>query len=170
MTVVGEEFTNMFVGVGTSGSADTFQRIYGTNIRSLRICPKSAAAGATPLTWRRSSLEARSVFGEHQKLKHGKHPKTAEDLAKAGIPTVVTTMSENPEKSPVECIKLIGQLFGKEQRAKEIADFIEAQFTIIKSQNLSGKKDKPTVYQEKGSGTAEEKRRHLNNRRLGQHH
>ncbi len=44
MTVVGEEFTNMFVGRGHLGKRDTFLRIYGDKYPQLRICPKSAAA------------------------------------------------------------------------------------------------------------------------------
>ncbi len=157
MTVVGEEFADMFVGVGTSGSADTFQRIYGEKYPQLKDMPKIGGGGSNAFDVEAIIALKPDLFLLNTRSSSMENTlKTAEDLAKAGIPTVVTTMSENPEKSPVECIKLIGQLFGKEQRAKEIADFIEAQFAILKSQNLSGKKDKPTVYQEKGSGTAEE--------------
>ena len=78
-----------------------------------------------------------------------------EQLTKAGIPIVLidvpgsdlTTSSQNT-------IRLLGQIFEKEERSNEVCTFLDAQFALIKDKNLAQRTDKPTVYYEK-SGHAE---------------
>ena len=47
-------------------------------------------------------------------------------------------------------------IFEREERAQEISEFLDEQFKVINSKNLAEKTDKPTFYQEKGSGTKDE--------------
>lgn len=75
-------------------------------------------------------------------------------LEKAKIPTVMLNVQSNPMENSQPAIELLGQIFDCEDRAKEIGDFINAQFQLIKEKKLYEKEHKPTVYIEKGSGTA----------------
>ena len=65
-------------------------------------------------------------------------------------------ISEEPSQSPQNAIKIVGELFGVQERADEIAGFIDSQYKLIESKNLEDKRNKPTVYMEKGSGTKDE--------------
>ena len=51
-------------------------------------------------------------------------------------------------------MKLLGQIFQKDDRAAEVTSFIDEQYALIASKNLDEKTDKPTVYYEK-SGYSE---------------
>ena len=76
-------------------------------------------------------------------------------LAEAGIPIVMIDVpGKSIASSAQDTIKLLGQIFEKEARAAEVTAFLDKQYEIIASKNLSGSPDKPTVYYEK-SGYSE---------------
>jgi iron complex transport system substrate-binding protein len=76
-------------------------------------------------------------------------------LTAAGIPIVLVDVpGKSFTTSAQSTLKLLGQVFQKEDRAAEVASFLDEQFTLIASKNLSTRTDKPTVYYEK-SGYSE---------------
>lgn len=76
-------------------------------------------------------------------------------LTSAGIPIVLIDVpGKSFTNSAQSTLKLLGQIFEKQDRAKEVASFLDEQFSIVASKKLSDRKDKPTVYYEK-SGYAQ---------------
>lgn len=76
-------------------------------------------------------------------------------LRDAGIQIVLIDVPGNSLTTSVQStIKLLGQIFGKEERANEVAAFIDKQYALIASKELATKVKKPTVYYEK-SGYAD---------------
>lgn len=76
-------------------------------------------------------------------------------LKEAGIDIVLINVpGKKLDKSVQQTLKLLGQIFQEEERAIEVSDFIDRQYGLIVSKNLSQRKDKPTVYYEK-SGYSE---------------
>ncbi|NLV87176.1 MAG: FMN-binding protein, partial [Clostridiales bacterium] len=71
-------------------------------------------------------------------------------LQEAGIPIVLIDV---PGKifvsSAQETIRQLGGIFQVEERAEEVASFIDEQFDLLASKNLAERNDKPTVYYEK---------------------
>lgn len=71
-------------------------------------------------------------------------------LTAAGIPIVLIDVpGKSFTSSAQSTLKLLGQLFEKEERAAEVASFLDEQFALVSSKNLSSRTDKPTVYYEK---------------------
>lgn len=78
-----------------------------------------------------------------------------DQLTAAGIPIVLIDVpGKSLATSVQDTIKLLGQIFQKEERAKEIASFIDKQYALVASKKLDQRQDKPTVYYEK-SGYSE---------------
>ena len=76
-------------------------------------------------------------------------------LTEAGIPIVLIDVpGKSIDTSAQQTLKLLGQIFQKEDRATEVTSFIDEQYALIASKNLDEKADKPTVYYEK-SGYSE---------------
>ena len=76
-------------------------------------------------------------------------------LTKAGIPIVLINVpGKNLDKSVQQTMKLLGQVFQEEEKAAEVSAFMDKQYGLLASKNLSQRKDKPTVYYEK-SGYSE---------------
>lgn len=78
-----------------------------------------------------------------------------DQLKEAGIPIVLVNVpGKKLDKSVQQTMKLLGQIFQENEKAAEVSAFIDEQYALIASQNLSQRKDKPTVYYEK-SGYSE---------------
>lgn len=78
-----------------------------------------------------------------------------QQLSIAGIPVVLIDVPGKSFTTSVQdTLKLLGQIFQKEDRAAEVSDFIDRQYELIASKKLSERDDKPTVYYEK-SGYSE---------------
>lgn len=76
-------------------------------------------------------------------------------LKSAGIPIVLIDVpGKSFDSSVQDSLKLLGQIFEKEEEANEVASFIDSQYKLIASKNLQKRKDKPTFYYEK-SGYSE---------------
>ena len=75
-----------------------------------------------------------------------------EQLTKAGIPIVLIDVpGKDLTTSAQDTIRLLGQIFEKEDRAKEVCDFLDAQFALVADKGLRERADKPTVYYERES-------------------
>ncbi|KPU43370.1 urocanate reductase precursor [Oxobacter pfennigii] len=78
-----------------------------------------------------------------------------EQLTAAGIDIVLIDVpGKKMDKSVQQTMKILGQIFQEEEKAQEVAAFIDKQYELIASKNLSERRDKPTVYYEK-SGYSE---------------
>lgn len=78
-----------------------------------------------------------------------------EILKSAGIQIVLIDVpGKQLEKSIPQTMKILGQVFQEEGKAKEVSDFIEKQYSLIASKKLQERTKKPTVYYEK-SGYSE---------------
>ncbi len=69
----------------------------------------------------------------------------------AGIQVVFTDFYQEPLENATKSVTLLGQLLGKEARAKEITDFFNEQTNIVYSRIAKINKTKPRVYVESGS-------------------
>jgi len=72
-------------------------------------------------------------------------------LEKAKIPTVFIDYYTKPFENPIESTSIIGQLLGKESRAKEITDFYQEQVNEVSSKLATLSIAKTTAYVEVGS-------------------
>lgn len=77
-------------------------------------------------------------------------------LEKAGIPSVFIDYYTDPFGNPVDSTTIIGQLLGKESRAKEITDFYQEQVDEVASRLETLDVEKTTGYVEVGSKGASE--------------
>jgi iron complex transport system substrate-binding protein len=78
-----------------------------------------------------------------------------DQLKEAGIPIVLINVpGKKLDKSVQQTMKLLGQIFQENEKAAELSAFIDEQYDLIASKNLSQRKNKPTVYYEK-SGYSE---------------
>ncbi|MEW9122398.1 MAG: ABC transporter substrate-binding protein [Thermotaleaceae bacterium] len=76
-------------------------------------------------------------------------------LTEAGIPIVLIDVPGQAFTTSVQdTLRLLGQVFQKEERANEVASFIDTQYKLLASKNPSDRTNKPTVYYEK-SGYSE---------------
>ncbi len=73
-----------------------------------------------------------------------------EKLEAAGIPVVFTDFWKEPLANPPKSMRILGQLFGKEDRANEIAGYFEEKVNYIEDKINAEQTDKPTVYVECG--------------------
>lgn len=77
-------------------------------------------------------------------------------LEQAGIPTIFIDYHKETLENHTKSILLLGKILGKEERAKEIADFYKEQVTKVYSRLEKVKTTKPKVYIEcasEGPGT-----------------
>jgi iron complex transport system substrate-binding protein len=77
--------------------------------------------------------------------------KSKETLQKAGIPVIEVDFYTKPLENPSKSMKIYGQLFGKEERADELAVFFDNKVKTIEDTIKQRSNDLPTVYFESGS-------------------
>ncbi len=75
-----------------------------------------------------------------------------DQLAQAGIPTVVIDFREKPLENTVPSTLLMGKLMGKEDRAQKFVDFYLQQLNEVYSRVDKITKPKPTVFIDRASG------------------
>ncbi|MDO5037905.1 MAG: ABC transporter substrate-binding protein [Tissierellia bacterium] len=74
-----------------------------------------------------------------------------EKIEKAGIPVFVFYMYQDPILAPRETLRYIGEIFDREERAKEVTDFIDQQFALVE-ERLAQVEEPVTFYYERTSG------------------
>ncbi|CDX00065.1 ABC transporter substrate-binding protein [Desulfitobacterium hafniense] len=78
-----------------------------------------------------------------------------EQLTAAGISIVLIDVpGKTLDKSVQETMKLLGKIFQEEEKAAEVAAFIDKQYELLAAKNLAQRQNKPKVYYEK-SGYSE---------------
>jgi iron complex transport system substrate-binding protein len=78
-----------------------------------------------------------------------------DQLAAAGIPTVVTDFRQYPLENTVPSTLLLGRLLGREQRAQEVADFYTQQLNQVYSRIDKVQAPKPTAFLLRAAGLLE---------------
>ena len=78
-------------------------------------------------------------------------------LEAAGIPVIYMDYHAETIENHSKSTELLGKLFGKEERAKELIDFYTSHVTVIydKVEKILKTEDRPRVYIEVGSGSPE---------------
>ena len=76
--------------------------------------------------------------------------KCVERLEQAGLPVLFLDFSTDPFRNPQKSVELLGQVLGKEDRAKEIAGFINAEIDKVFSRLDSIGEPAPSLYVEGG--------------------
>jgi len=78
-----------------------------------------------------------------------------DQLDEAGIKLVLINVpGKNLDTSVQDTMTILGQVFQEEEKADEVSEFMDTQYDLLASENLSEKTDQPTVYYEK-SGYSE---------------
>ena len=61
----------------------------------------------------------------------GMNDKIVPTLEQAGIPVVVVDYRQDQLEAHLHCMEIIGKIFGKEERAQELADFYKEQMELV---------------------------------------
>lgn len=77
-----------------------------------------------------------------------------EQLEQAGIPVLLLS-SDDPFHDPQQGLTLLGEVFGKEDRAKEIVDWVNHELTVLQQRMSQLMGPVPSVYVEAGNYGAE---------------
>lgn len=156
--ILGEDAFNMLVGSGQDGGkglngyAKLYTPIIGEYMKHVgQISDHNAPFDLEMiLAVDPDVIIVNSAMGAHKYALE-----VEEQLKNAGIPIVLIDVpGKKFETSVQNTLKLLGQIFEEEERAEEVASFIDDQYSIIASKNLAEKENKPTVYYEK-SGYSE---------------
>ncbi len=156
--VVGEEALGKTVAVGNNKTSEFMKSLYADKYSGkytqLKSLPNIGGGGGGPFDVEAIIALKPDVFIINS-TDPGGIAEMVGTLEKAGIPSIILNLAARPMETPQIGIELIGNIFGKEERAQELNNFINTQFELINSKNLSERTDKPTVYMEKGSGSAD---------------
>lgn len=156
--LLGEEAFHKLVGSGQSGShsLQTYTKLYTSIVGNYAEHVGQISDHNAPfdlemlLAMDPDVLIVNSAMGAHRYALEIEPQLTA-----AGIPIVLVDVpGKEFTTSAQSTVRLLGQIFGKEERADEVASFLDEQFALIASKNLADRADKPTVYYEK-SGYSE---------------
>ncbi len=80
-----------------------------------------------------------------------------EKLAKVGIPIVYVDFREKPFEHTAQSMQIIGELFGKDERAAEFNDFYQTQLDRVTDEiDAQTALDRPLVFVERAGGYSEE--------------
>ncbi|MDO5301557.1 MAG: ABC transporter substrate-binding protein [Tissierellia bacterium] len=86
---------------------------------------------------------------------HGHAMALEAQLQEAGIPMVLVDVpGDSIYHSSKDTVDLLGRIFQKEERARELNEFLDRQFALVLDKQLQEREDRPTVYYEK-SGYSE---------------
>lgn len=78
----------------------------------------------------------------------GMNDKIVPTLEQAGIPVVVVDYRQDQLEAHLHCMEIIGKIFGKEERAQELADFYKEQMDLVfnKTDKLKAASTKAPVF------------------------
>ncbi|MGI5952342.1 MAG: ABC transporter substrate-binding protein [Brooklawnia sp.] len=154
--LIGEESFDKLVGVGNSGGKDAYDDIYNEMFPDLDERIGVISEHNAPFDLEMILAKKPDVLIVNSAMQAHTHALDIEaQLTDAGIELVLIDVPQDLATSSQEAVNLLGQVFGAEERASEVVEFIDDQFELVTSKNLASRQDRPTVYYEK-SGTAEE--------------
>lgn len=151
--LIGEKYPEILKGVGRSGSAENFKRVYGGKYPQLNDISTIGGGGKGSYDTEQIIKLNPDVFFINSSGRFLEDSlKQVKDLEKAGIPILVFTMGDNPTKSPQQAISILGEVFDKKEKAEEIINFINDQFALLKERKVEEVSDKATIYYEHSRG------------------
>lgn len=77
--------------------------------------------------------------------------KYTDRLEAAGLPVIYLDSSNDPFTGPQKGLILLGRILGQEDRARQIADYVDARLETVLARVGSSADTRPTVYLEQGS-------------------
>jgi iron complex transport system substrate-binding protein len=150
--IEGDNFLKKIVGWGTElqvNEGDTYEKIKKIHPEVEAIPDIGDVHAGTLNTEKVISLKPDVViipFSSYEQF-----TKDIDTLQKSGIPVVVTDFWSKPLENPSKSMKIMGQLYGKEDRANEIAAYFDKKVSDIKNAVSQNKGTRPDVYLEIGS-------------------
>jgi iron complex transport system substrate-binding protein len=148
--VLGEEGVDKLAAVGSNKTSEVYKMMYSEKFPQLASMPDIGGGKNNPYDTEAIIATEADVF-ILQSSDAASQTETIEMLEKAGIKTIILNASADPIQGPQDEFRVVGKLFGAEDKAQIVIDFINAQFDLIRDKNLK----KPTVYIEKGSGSSD---------------
>ncbi|WP_022818742.1 ABC transporter substrate-binding protein [Fusobacterium russii] len=149
----GKEAFNMLVGSGEDGGhgLNKYAKLYSPVVGKYMEHTAQISDHNAPfdlemiLSMQPDVLIVNSAMAAH------KYALEIEDqLTQAGIKIILIDVpGKKIENSVQQTMKLLGQIFSEEARAKEVIDFIDTQYNLVLSKDLRNEANKPTVYYEK---------------------
>ncbi len=114
-----------------SADLDTYER-YRARFPQLETLPifGSVAAGAFSVE-RAIALQPDVVVLHFDSYERARELGLIDQLAAAGIPTVITDFRQQPLENTIPSVLLLGRLLGREERAREFADYYFQQLDLV---------------------------------------
>jgi iron complex transport system substrate-binding protein len=77
-----------------------------------------------------------------------------ETMEKVGIPTVVVDFRDHPLETTGPSVEILGQIMGREDRAREFVEFYDSQIEMVRSR-VAGLEPKPVTFLYRAAGLLE---------------
>jgi iron complex transport system substrate-binding protein len=77
-----------------------------------------------------------------------------ETMEKVGIPTVVVDFRDHPLETTGPSVEILGQIMGREDRAREFVEFYDTQIELVRSR-VAGLEPKPVTFLYRAAGLSE---------------
>ena len=153
--VIGEDAFDKLVGVGNSGGKDAYDAVYDPMFPDMAERVGIISEHNAPFDVEMLLAKQPDVLIVNSAMQAHRHALDIEEqLTAAGIPLVLIDVPGDIDGSSREAVHLIGEIFGEEERAGEVGDFIDAQFDTLAGAGIGSTGDAPSLYYEK-SGTLE---------------
>ncbi|MGP1428816.1 MAG: ABC transporter substrate-binding protein [Fusobacterium sp.] len=153
----GKEAFNMLVGSGQDGGhgLNKYAKLYTPIVGNYMEHTAQISEHASPFDLEMLLAVQPDVLIVNSAMAAHKYSlEIEEQLAEAGIKIILIDVpGKDPEKSVQQTMKILGDLFQEKEKANEVINFIDKQYSLI-TKNLKNIKYKPTVYYEK-SGYSE---------------
>jgi iron complex transport system substrate-binding protein len=73
------------------------------------------------------------------------------NMERAGLPLLFLDFSHDPFKDPQRSVELLGRVLGREQRARDVVEFVNGEIDMVFGRLASITNEPPSVYLEAGS-------------------
>ena len=148
--VLGDEYADMVTGTGIP-NYEINKEVYEKHFPQLKNI-KSLAGGRGPYDLEALfKLEPDVFFMNSSENFRQSRGEEMDKVEQAGIPVYLFFMYQDAIQSPRDTIRLVGEVFGREERAKEVTDFIDAQFNLVEDR-LANIDEPVTFYYERDNG------------------
>lgn len=129
--LLGDEAADKIIGIRDGRGNDKFEKIYGAKYPQLLEIDKITLGQGGYDVEKILALRPDLIILLNQRADQGLEE--LQDVINQGIPIITLSYNIEPLKDRVKNIEILGQVFKKEERAKEISDFTTEQFEIVDS-------------------------------------
>ena len=143
--VGGEEMADMIIATsGGNRGIEGFNKTYGAKFPKLKDLPQISNNGGYDAE-KIISLKPDVVILINQKP--DQNLESLDKVIEVGIPVVCLSYNIEPLEDRVKNIEIIGKVLGKEERAKEICDFISEKYELVNKRLENITTPAPNVHQ-----------------------